>query len=107
MLLDAMFVHRVDLVPQIDTPFGIESGPEETGVACAIVDEVQLVRDQRGEEVVSNALLVFPIERGFIAPGTAVRMPANHGGDVTEVISCVVADAPGLPLPSGVLVRVK
>lgn len=73
-------------------------GPS-SDVLALIDDNVRLVRNQQGDEVVSSTTVNVAIDTSAIPPGSRVTLPAEYGGRVTTVITAGRHDGGGLPVP--------
>ena len=86
--------------------FGDEWADPET-LSAAVDDTTKTVTDGDGSETVSSTSVVFPIDVGYIQPGSQVTLPQLFGGRTSRVISCQVAHGGGQPTPNHVEVALE
>lgn len=67
----------------------------ETISGVYVADRSQMVRNERGDEVISTAQIALPLEHKI----TAKALITLPDGRLTSVISVARGDAVGLPLP--------
>jgi len=105
--LGAWWSHEVTVSRFLGSGTFGDEWDEPVTVMAAVDDTTRQVRDGDGSETVSSTSVVFPIDVGYIAPGSTVTLPALFGGRTARVISCRVAHGGNQPTPNHVEVMLE